>query len=85
MSNISSSVTAYKSKYFYSLIFPKFYYFWKRFHRKVIVVSSTIYDVAKAGVSIATVSRVLNNSSAVSENTSEGKRAIEELNYSRMS
>ncbi|NLZ54986.1 MAG: LacI family transcriptional regulator, partial [Thermoanaerobacteraceae bacterium] len=46
-------------------------------------MSSTIYDVAKkAGVSIATVSRVLNNSSAVSERTRQlVKRAIKELNY----
>ena len=46
-------------------------------------MSTTIYDVAeKAGVSIATVSRVLNNSSAVSDKTrQEVKKAIEELNY----
>jgi LacI family transcriptional regulator len=49
----------------------------------VKAVSFTIYDVAKkAGVSIATVSRVLNNSNAVSERTRQMvKRAIEELNY----
>ncbi|NLZ51844.1 MAG: LacI family transcriptional regulator [Thermoanaerobacteraceae bacterium] len=46
-------------------------------------MSYTIYDVAKkAGVSIATVSRVLNNSRLVSEKTQQKvKRVIEELNY----
>ncbi|TYP53337.1 LacI family DNA-binding transcriptional regulator [Thermosediminibacter litoriperuensis] len=45
---------------------------------------ATIYDVAKrARVSIATVSRVLNNSDLVSEKTRERvKKAMEELNYS---
>lgn len=49
----------------------------------MIVISYTIYDVAKkAGVSIATVSRVLNNSIHVSEKTKQKvKTAIEELNY----
>jgi len=49
----------------------------------VVIISSTIYDVAKkAGVSIATVSRVLNNSSAVSDRTRRlVKMAIKELNY----
>lgn len=44
----------------------------------------TIYDVAKkAGVSIATVSRVINNSDLVSERTSDKVKAvIEELHYS---
>ncbi len=46
-------------------------------------MSVTIYDVAKkAGVSIATVSRVLNKSSAVSDRTRrQVEEAIEELNY----
>jgi len=47
-------------------------------------MSVTIYDVAKrANVSIATVSRVLNNNPLVSEKTRERVlKAIEELNYS---
>lgn len=42
-----------------------------------------IYDIAKkAGVSIATVSRVLNNNPGVSDNTSKKvKKVMEELNY----
>lgn len=46
-------------------------------------MSITIYDVArKAKVSIATVSRVINNSSSVSEKTRcRVKNVIEELNY----
>lgn len=46
-------------------------------------MSATIYDVAKkAGVSIATVSRVINNSNAVSERTRQQVvQAIKELNY----
>lgn len=45
--------------------------------------SATIYDVANAaGVAISTVSRVLNNSPDVSENTRRKvERAIEELKY----
>lgn len=44
---------------------------------------ATIYDVAKkAGVSIATVSRVINNSDTVSERTRQQvEQAIKELNY----
>ncbi|MDN5332289.1 MAG: LacI family transcriptional regulator [Tepidanaerobacteraceae bacterium] len=47
-------------------------------------MSATIYDVAKkAKVSIATVSRVINNSNLVSEKTREKvKKAMEELDYS---
>lgn len=47
-------------------------------------MSATIYDVAKkARVSIATVSRVLNNSNLVSEKTRlRVKKVMEELNYS---
>jgi len=46
-------------------------------------MSITIYDVAKkAGVSIATVSRVLNSSNSVSDKTRIlVKRTIEEMNY----
>ncbi|WP_422443644.1 LacI family DNA-binding transcriptional regulator [Thermoanaerobacterium sp. DL9XJH110] len=46
-------------------------------------MAATIYDVAKkARVSIATVSRVLNNSGAVSEKTRQRvKKVMEELNY----
>lgn len=46
-------------------------------------MSATIYDVAKkAGVSIATVSRVINNSDTVSERTRQQvQQAIKELNY----
>lgn len=50
----------------------------------MVTIPYTIYDVAKkAGVSIATVSRVLNNSGLVSEKTQQRvKKVIEELNYS---
>jgi len=46
-------------------------------------MAATIYDVAKkAGVSIATVSRVINNSDAVSERTRQQvQQAIKELKY----
>lgn len=52
--------------------------------RTVHKMSVTIKDVAKAaGVSVATVSRVLNNSAAVSEDTAaEVNKVIKEMGYS---
>lgn len=50
---------------------------------KVGIVVATIQDIAKkAGVSVATVSRVLNNTNTVTEKTrSKVESAIKELNY----
>ena len=60
--------------------------YWNRFHfisRKCVITPATIRDVAKkADVGVGTVSRVLNDSPAVSEATREKVLdAIEALDY----
>jgi len=56
---------------------------WKRYHKLEVKLNVTIKDIAKhAGVGLSTVSRAINNSGYVSEETKNKiEKAIVELNY----